>query len=184
MTKEHPTGDDNHNRSTRRMQETSTTDFRQSQPSGPQVSPSLAFVTASLEARPMRAQHLEQDIGRLRARNAVAPDDEEGHAADARRSRLFLIGTHVGGMAITMKNRGDLVGVEAHFRRQPLEDGGIANGLALGEVGEKEAFFEGRLDGFACWRDAGVGARRRYCPVRMRSKRISIPSALAASVIR
>ena len=80
--------------------------------------PSLRSVRRARSSRPSRpatwVSDLREDLGRLRARDAVlAVDDEERHAVDAVGLRLRDVGLHGGGEAARLERLARGVGVEA-----------------------------------------------------------------------
>src|SRR3954470_9757960 len=80
-------------------------------------------------------QRLQEDLGGLRARDAVlAPEDEERDAADADLGRRALVGAHRVRVALTVEHLADLLGREPRLHGEALQRVAVADRLALAEV--------------------------------------------------
>ena len=88
-----------------------------------------------------------QRLGRLGAGHPVRPvDHEERHPVDAERLGLALVGAHLVGEAVGREDLPGLVGVQSGLGAEPHQRLGVADALALGEVGAEQPLLHRVLD--------------------------------------
>src|SRR5690348_8617662 len=85
---------------------------------------------------PRLFEHLKKQLGGLRARDAVALiHDKERNAVDAEHPRPSLIRAYGVSVGVTLEGGAHLIGVEPSLSRQANQRLGLADVLALAEVG-------------------------------------------------
>src|SRR5579875_321331 len=92
---------------------------------------------------PRLVEDLEDDLGRLRPRDAVLRvDHEEGHPADPICARLRLVGADLLGEAIRAEHSVDLLGGQTYLDGQLRQRGVVRHRAALAEGGPIETLLE------------------------------------------
>ena len=113
---------------------------------------------------PALSQQLAEGLGRAGAGGAdPAIDGDEGHRVDPERHRRALVLADLGRVARAGEHVAHLVLGQADLEREAGERVGVADGLALGEVGAHQALLSSRPGGRGPRPGARAGGRRRCC---------------------